>query len=220
MIDHVERDGDRNAVQRIRRLSKIAWFFTAFGLLILIWTFGEPLIALALGSNEFQEILREAHGFLARMDEYAPVREALGEPMLIRERYDWFTVMFTLAFSSDTEVIGIYALIWAGNLFRGYGRGDIFSEQAATRLWHIGLAILVIAPIGAVTEMFALKAIVLNQKPWTALFDFGSLDISLLGVVGIEEVDAIAVVIGILILVVARILGEAAKISEENQAFV
>lgn len=103
----------------------------------------------------------------------------------------------------------MFAVYKARQLFRGYRNGDIFTESAGKRFETVGWAIsampllFLITKIGMVTY-FANSHVGNGIKISISFGDF----------------DFTALALGLLAVLVGRILGEAAKIADENKQFI
>jgi hypothetical protein len=105
----------------------------------------------------------------------------------------------------------VLALGAGWKLFGGYRRGEIFTQSAANRLNLIGWAIFAMAPLGLLTK-FVLSRLIAGS----AQYSIGGMSLSF----SIADIDFAAVAFGLLAILIGRVLGEAAKLSEENQQFV
>lgn len=95
------------------------------------------------------------------------------------------------------------------HLFEGYAAGAIFTVAAARRLRHCGYA-LVVAGLEAPFAS-ALLSVALT-------FDLAKGSRML--VVSLSGNDIVLLVVGLLLLTIARVMGEAARIAEDNAGFV
>lgn len=105
--------------------------------------------------------------------------------------------------------IYIFSLLQVRALFRGYARDEVFTKEAAGRLRLIGGALVVSVPVGIVAG--SLVSVVL-----TAANAVGERQLAIS--FGSQEFGAL--VFGGLLLVVGWVMGEAARIAEENRQFV
>lgn len=94
-------------------------------------------------------------------------------------------------------------------LFEGYAAGAIFTVAAARQLRHCGLALVVAG----------------FQTPFASMLLSGALSLDLPKgsrtlVLSLSGNDVVLLVIGALLLTIARVMGEAARIAEDNAGFV
>ena len=106
-------------------------------------------------------------------------------------------------------VIYIFSLFQVRALFRGYARDEVFTKEAAGRLRLIGGALVVSVPVGIVAG--SLVSIIL-----TAANAVGERQLAIS--FGSQEFGAL--VFGGLLLVVGWVMGEAARLAQENRQFV
>jgi hypothetical protein len=102
-----------------------------------------------------------------------------------------------------------FAFTAAWLLFRGYRQGEIFTSSAAKRLTQIGYAILAMAPANLIMKIMMTRMMANTSMPETITFAFT-----------LSDFDFTAVGFGLLAIIIGRVLGEAAKLSEENRLFV
>ena len=115
-------------------------------------------------------------------------------------------VLVVLLISASPAIWGLWEL---RRLFQGYAAGAIFTVAAARRLCHCAYALLAlgaIAPFGAMGLSLALSA---DLPP-------GARRIA----ISISSDDLGLLLMGIILLVIARVMGEAARLAEENAGFV
>lgn len=103
----------------------------------------------------------------------------------------------------------IYALLQVRRLLAGYRQGEIFSPGAAQRLGRIGWSIIALAPLTVLTEVIG-RALVAYDPATGA----GSFEVS------VGDGEIVALILGALLVVIGRVLDEAARIAEENDAFI
>jgi hypothetical protein len=107
------------------------------------------------------------------------------------------------------SVPGLWGLWELKRLFEAYATGAIFTVAAARRLRHCGYALMVAgagSPLGSMLLSAAL-----------------SLDLPRHGrslVISMSSDDLLLLLIGGVLLVIARVMGEAARIAEENAGFI
>jgi Protein of unknown function (DUF2975) len=105
----------------------------------------------------------------------------------------------------------IFAL-WSGfQLFSGYRRGEIFTQRAASYLSRIGWALFASAPLSFFVHATLSKLV--SEPSQT-----GGAAISM--PLSISDVDFSSIAFGLIAIIIGRVLGEAAKLSEENRLFV
>lgn len=94
-------------------------------------------------------------------------------------------------------------------LFEGFASGAIFTVGAASRLRHCGYALMVAAMLSPIGSLLLSAALSLDlPKDGRAL------------VISFSTDDLVLLLIGGVLLVIARVMGEAARIAEENAGFV
>jgi Protein of unknown function (DUF2975) len=102
--------------------------------------------------------------------------------------------------------------MWSGwKLFSGYRRGEVFTQGAAKCMTRIGWALLAIAPLGLWTTFIVGK--ILSEPAQT-----GGAAVSV--PFSAADIDFTAIAFGLMAILIGRVLGEAAKLSEENRLFV
>lgn len=104
-------------------------------------------------------------------------------------------------------------VMWGGwelrALFRGYAHGEIFCHSAASRLRRCALAMVTLAVAGPVTTVALSLALSVGLPEGGRRL-----------VIGIHGEDMGFALIGLAVLVIARVLGEAARLARENAEFV
>ncbi|WP_179954053.1 DUF2975 domain-containing protein [Denitrobaculum tricleocarpae] len=208
------------ATSRIRSWARGAEIVTFIGMAVIVWYCGDALYSLIFGSSEDEKLLTFVYSFLETNPEFAPVFEA-GQPKYPPPEKYSLTARTVIFLSSNLiNVLVLFALYWARELFRGYGRGEIFNEISAQRLGRVGWMITFLAPVGFISDYTLLKTILVAAAPGEAALTFGAPDLALIAYISVGELDAFAIVIGLLIVLVGRILSEASKISDENRSFI
>ncbi len=208
------------ATGRIRSWARGAEIVTYIGMAVIVWYCLDSLYSLIFDAAEDEELLTFVYSFLESSPEFAPVFEAGQEKYPAPERYSLWARILILLSSNLINVLALFALYWARELFKGYGRGEIFTEFSALRLGRIGWMITFLAPIGFISDYTLLKTILVAAAPGGAVVSFGAPDLALIAYISVGELDAFAIVIGLLIVLVGRILSEASKISDENRSFI
>ena len=105
--------------------------------------------------------------------------------------------------------MGIYLLHVIRKLFEGYQKGEIFTQSSCKLLERIGWVVAAFAPVYTINDsLLTIVASMFNEP--------GKRFIS----ISIDETDILAIVIGILIIVVSKVMKQAVMLSEENKSFV
>lgn len=208
------------APSRIRSLARVAQIFSILGMAVIVWYTAEAAYLMMFASAEYDQMLTFAYSVLSASPEFVPVFDAGLEKYDVPESYSPLARLLVLFSTHLTNFLGLYALFGAWELFRGYGRGEIFTEVAALRFSRIGWMITLLAPVGFVGDYGFLKTIVVAAAPGDAVLSFGPVDWALAVFINVGELDVFAIVIGLLIVLVGRILSEASKISDENRSFI
>lgn len=104
---------------------------------------------------------------------------------------------------------GMWGLWHLRRLFQGYAQGRIFTVEAAGRLRHCAWALLVSGAMGPLGVSALSLALSIGLAPGSRAL-----------VVGVSSNDLAMVLIGLIFLVIARIMGEAAHIAEDNAGFI
>lgn len=177
---------------RIRTLARYACMFSMLGVLISVGTIAYYTVLMFNDTPAVDTAIREE--FLSA-----------GRTITING------VSRTLAFIFEITpmLIGIYIFFQAVQLFRQYMSGRVFTFDAANKLNKIGWAVAALAPLGILFETLAVLALTIYNPP-------GQKQLS----IGISETEVYAVILGLLLVTLAKILHEAAIISEENQAII
>ncbi|WP_282609505.1 DUF2975 domain-containing protein [Pelagibius sp. Alg239-R121] len=212
--------GQGRATGRIRSLARFAQILTLVGMAVIIWYCAEAAYLMAFSPAEYDEMLAFAYSVLSSSPDFAPVFEAGQQKYPVPESYSPLARAIVFVTSNMINVLALCALYWARELFRGYGRGEIFTEIAAMRLGKVGWMVTLLAPIGFVADFGLLKTVVVAAAPMDSGLSISAADFALMAYISVSELDAFAIVIGLLIVLVGRILSEASKISEENRSFI
>ncbi len=115
----------------------------------------------------------------------------------------------SFAAASLPFALGLATLWVTRRLFLGYARGDIFTLAAARRLTAIGGLLLASMGAGVVARTLATLALTWENPP-------GQRQLA----VSLSSHDFALAVLALLLMVVGWILGEAARLAEENRLFV
>jgi hypothetical protein len=94
-------------------------------------------------------------------------------------------------------------------LFRGFAAGRVFTADAARRLQLFGVAVLAQAPLGPLTATALALALSLANPPGQRLL-----------VITFSINDYFALVVGGVLIAVATVMREAARLADENASFV
>lgn len=177
---------------RIRKLARYACIFSVLGALISIGTIAYYTILMFIDTQAIDSAIRE---------EFV----AAGRTITI----NGVSRILAFVFEITPMLIGIYIFLQAVQLFRQYMSGRVFTFQAADKLNKIGWAVAALAPLGILFETLAVLALTIYNPP-------GQKQLS----IGISETEIYAIILGLLLVTLAKILHEAASISEENQAII
>ncbi len=115
----------------------------------------------------------------------------------------------SLVASSLPFALGLAALVVTRRLFLGYARGEIFTAQAARRLGSLGTLLLAGVGAGVVARTLAVLALTWENPP-------GQRQLA----ISFDSQDFGLAVLALLLMVVAWVLGEAARLAEENRQFI
>jgi hypothetical protein len=114
-----------------------------------------------------------------------------------------------LAASLPSSVVGAWALWQVWMLFGCFGRGELFSQRTALHLQRAGGALLMLVLIMPLSRTFAALALTLGNPVGKRLLVF-TLDFNQLA----------CLLAGLVMLALARVMHEAARVADENAAFV
>ena len=103
----------------------------------------------------------------------------------------------------------VYALLEARRLFAEYAEGGFFNWSAARRLRRIALVICSLAFVGPLTRTLLVLVLTFNNPPGQRLLS-----------IGLSFNDYFMGMVGGLLLAIAWVMVEAARISEENREFI
>ena len=161
------------------------------------------IVLLALGAAAMLLL-----ALFAPLEAGAILREELTEAQMAQAPGHGATILIFLI-DQATTAVGLYALVMVRRLFAGYRRGEVFARAAAARLGRIGWAVLALAPVSTAAQTLAVLTATWANPPGERQF-----------VIDIADSDVYAVVIGLALVAVARVMEEAARIAEENEGFV
>lgn len=180
------------SINKISRAARFGQFAASFGLLIYVLIFGSLIWDTWLDQ-----------GYLGRQ---------------LIDGTPWVNIVAPLSFAQAwtslplwmlTDVVGI-ALLWqARSLFLGVRLQGVFVDQTAKRLSMLGWIVVALAPanILTITGVSYLMSRLNPDKDVQVMFMF-------------EETDIYAVVVGLVIVVLGRIMTEAIRLYRENGEFV
>ena len=177
---------------RVASIARAADIAAAIGIALLSLGAAAMLLLAIFAPQEAEAMLRE---------ELAPMR--------LPERLDHAAVLLVFVLDQMTTLVGLIALALVRRLFTGYRRGEIFAPAAATRLGRLGWMVLALAPVSILSQSLAVLAATWANPP-------GQRQLT----IDIADSDIYAVVIGLAIVAMARVMGEAARMAEENAGFV
>lgn len=180
------------AYKRIKGVSTYASFFSVIGIIIMVSTIIYYAVFMITDTTVIDAAINK---------EYASMNRKVTINNISR------TCAFLLEITP--MIIGIYIFYQARLLFSQYGKRRVFTHEAAGRLNRAGWAVLSLAPIGILFETLTVLVLTLFNP-------VGEQQIA----IGISETEVYAVILGLLLVTLAKILHEAAIISEENQAII
>lgn len=177
---------------RIKKLARYACVFSVLGAIISIGTIAYYTVLMFIDTQAVDAAIRE---------EFVTAGETITINGVSRT--------LTFIFEITPVLIGIYIFTQAVRLFREYMRGRVFTFESAAKLNKIGWAVAALAPLGILFETLAVLALTMYNPA-------GQRQLS----IGISETEVYAIILGLLLITLAKILHEAAIISEENQAII
>ena len=183
---------EENVPQRIARIARIAEIVAIIGMALIIITQVYAAYLVAIASPEIDALIRENF-------------DAAGNGLTITTA----TRVATFVINQFPLLFGFWALYAARKLFRGYREGRIFTSGAADRLSSVGWAVFLLAPAYLVANTASILVLTMLNETGNHRF-----------AISIDESDIFALVFGLLIVVVGRILHEAAILSNENKSFI
>ncbi len=185
-------DGKIHVPRRIYTLAGIAEIAAILALIALELAFFYIGYLAFVGGPEFDAMLRSE----------VITQAMLQDLSVTTRRLTFFVNMIPMA-------IGMVGLFMAQLLFRGYRKGQIFTTGAAETLTCIGWSVVLLGPAYMLANTLTVLLLTMHSGP-------GARQLNL----SMDEGDVFAIVFGLLIVVVGRILAEAAKIADENKSFV
>ncbi|MBX2854816.1 MAG: DUF2975 domain-containing protein [Rhodobacteraceae bacterium] len=178
------------ARRRIRSLARLSE--GAAGIAFALFALTLPLMAVVI---------------LAMPEARVELIDAIDEDALTQA--PWLNATAGLLVGLAPLALSAYMLWEMRRLLGGFRRGEIFTEETARRLGGVGWIVTAMAPFSILCNMLTVLALTWSNGP-------GERALSL----EIDDTDILAVTVGLLIVVVARVLTEARRIADENDAFV
>ncbi len=185
-------DGQIQVPRRIYTLARIAEIAAILALIALELSFFYIGYLAFVGGPVFDAMLRSAQ-----------IPEAMLQDLTMTTR------LLTFFINMVPMALGMFGLFTAQQLFRGYRKGQIFTTRAADTLTVIGWTVVLLGPAYILANTLTVLLLTMHSGP-------GGRQLNL----SMDEGDIFAIVFGLLIVVVGRILAEAAKIADENKSFV
>jgi Protein of unknown function (DUF2975) len=131
-----------------------------------------------------------------------------GKPLLPLNANGQLSVIFAVLPALMCQL----AALWFGwQLFRGYRRGEIFTQSAANHLTRIGCALFAQTPAGLLIKAYLSRIVSVPENAGGAAI---SMQFS------ITDFDFSSIAFGLMAILIGRVLGEAARLSEENKQFI
>lgn len=177
---------------RVTRLSRIGLWVSTGALIMAIGILVFLLWNMLTGQPDYIDILIEDLSLTKYVD-------TMSLPQVIASGLLWASV----------DILGVLMLWQVRALFRGFLHSGVFTESSALCLRRIGLIVLVMGPVSIVSGALA-----------GALISFWQSGNSVHGSITIDDSDIYAIVIGLVITAVSHIMLEAARLNQENKAFV
>lgn len=103
----------------------------------------------------------------------------------------------------------LYGLWQVRLLFQGFACGQVFTSMAARRLRIFAATVLAQAVLGPLTSTALIIALSLGNPPGSRMIG-----------IAFSINDYVALIVGGLLLAIAWVMGEAARLAEENASFV
>jgi Protein of unknown function (DUF2975) len=184
-------------LDRVRRVSRVMQGMIAIGaavlLLVLLWAWLGPM-----------GVIEKDLAGVGRVKVEALMRLPFPAPAMTDQTQRIATIVQTLPL-----VLALYALYQAYQLFAGYRGGEVLTIRAASRLRHISYAMLAVAV--TVPLLGAALSVALT---WNSSSGQWHLHVPL------EAGDYFTAALAGLLLAIAHVLTEAAKIARENSEIV
>lgn len=181
-----------NAYARIKKTSTYAGLFCTLGIILACIAFAYFLFLLLADVGEFDQIIRD--NLVAR-----------NTPITLNSasRYGVFVIGLL------PLLIALYIFSNAKNLFQEYKNGSVFTRYATEKISKIGWAVTLMAPVSIVSRTINILVLTIGNNA-------GEKQLSL----QFSSTDIYAVIIGLLLITLGKIMFEATLISDENQAIV
>ena len=180
------------ALAKIRRLSRIGLFASTAAFILASGFLGYYFWCLAVGDAETVTTL---------IDEL----EIADYVTTLTTAQRWVAGLLWIS----VNLLGVLMLWYVRMLFAGFLERGVFTTYSARCLRRVGILILLLGPVSVLTVLIA--GIVITA--WTS----GS---SAHGAIAIMDSDVYALVIGLVITAVSHIMLDAARLADENDAFV
>jgi hypothetical protein len=220
MVDNEENEDFQVVPDKIRSLSRIAQIVTSIGALVLLVYIVQSIYTANFDTTKYDEMWNFVRTTLVSEREFKDVVLKNADFLIKPQTYAVPMRISMMLLSLMLYVWGMFALYRSWILFRGYSNGEIFSALSAKRLSSVGWAVVLISPISKLSEYYQIKALLFSKTPMDFLAHYGMIDLNILVYVGVNDLDVYAIVFGLLIVMVGRILEEAARIAEENKSFI
>ena len=178
--------------KNIAQLARIAEVMTLGGLAILA----------AVTAFLFVPMLFGGAGTLAHLQDQLDMAPS---PIVISVWQRIFVVVLLLI----PLGLGAAMLLVLRSLFSGIRKHGFFTTAAAVHLKRVGWILIAMVPVGFLVEGLGTMAMTMNQPD-------GKRSISL----SLNDTDVYALVIGLTIVILSKILLEGVQLLEENKAFV
>ena len=187
-------------LDRVRRVSRVMQGMIVIGaavaLLALLWAWLGPSVI-------EKDVLTGAGRARLKVEGLTPLRFPVEDAVMTDQAQ-----LIVLIMSSLLMALVLYALYQAYQLFAGYRCGEVLTVRAAGRLRHISYAMLAVAVTVPIVQ--AALSVVLS---WNAS---GQLHL----VLPLSYSDYFIAALAGLLLAIAHVLTEAAKIARENSEIV
>lgn len=118
-------------------------------------------------------------------------------------------VLAAAAITAVPFSVMLWGLWNARAMFKDFARGHAFSSAAALHLHRFGVAVLAQAPLGPLTATALALALSLANPPGQRIL-----------LLTLSSNDYIALVVGGVLIALASVMREAARLAEENASFV
>ena len=119
------------------------------------------------------------------------------------------TRAFAAAAMLPVLLVSLFGLGQMWQLFGGYARGEVFTTAAATRLRRLALVLMSLCLVKPLTGALMSVALTINSPPGQRLV-----------AVGLSSDDYLLLLMGAVLLAIASVMREAARLAAENAEFV